>query len=505
MRPAYLWHMRISLLLQVLLLVALHACQPAPDGARLSQQYCGSCHQYPEPGLLDRSTWERHVLPRMGYMLGIYTDTTERMALFEAGDAGRRVRAAGIFPAQPMLGEAEWRAICDHYLRAAPDTLALPAMTRPTDSLPFFRPRIPALRLSPPSTTLVDARDPWVGDAHTEALYRLDAVGRTVAAARVREGAVHLHASATGYEVLVMGSFSPTDQASGFLLHLPGVAGGQTRVRIDSLQRPVHAAYADLDGDSLEDVVICEYGKWTGRLAWWQAQPDGSYRPQVLLPRAGTIRTEITDLDRDGLPDLLVLLGQGDEGIMHFRNLGQGRFQGQWLLRFPASYGSSFFARCDWNDDGYPDLLYTAGDNADYPPLLKPYHGVYVFVNDGRGRFSQAFFYHLPGAYGASLHDFDQDGLRDLALISFFPDYARTPERGFVWLRGRGQGQFDAYTMPEAVAGRWLVMDSADSDGDGDTDLMLGSLAFEVVPPGQWVQQWTRAGIPFLWLENLAK
>ncbi|MFT5237636.1 MAG: hypothetical protein ACI9M9_001236 [Flavobacteriaceae bacterium] len=50
--------------------------------------------------------------------------------------------------------------------------------------------------------------------------------------------------------------------------------------------------------------------------------------------------------------------------------------------------------------------------------------------------------------------------------------------------------------------GRWIVMDASDYDKDGDIDLVLGSLAFEVVPKLGFVEKWMEDGIPFIVLEN---
>jgi mono/diheme cytochrome c family protein len=41
-------------------------------GKKLATQYCGSCHQFPEPSLLDTKSWENGVLPQMGPRLGIF-------------------------------------------------------------------------------------------------------------------------------------------------------------------------------------------------------------------------------------------------------------------------------------------------------------------------------------------------------------------------------------------------------------------------------------------------
>ena len=45
-------------------------------------------------------------------------------------------------------------------------------------------------------------------------------------------------------------------------------------------------------------------------------------------------------------------------------------------------------------------------------------------------------------------------------------------------------------------------MDSKDYDGDGDEDLILGSLAFEVAGDTTLVSKWARGGLPFVILEN---
>lgn len=136
---------------------------------------------------------------------------------------------------------------------------------------------------------------------------------------------------------------------------------------------------------------------------------------------------------------------------------------------------------------------------------MKPFHGVYVFTNDGDNQFEQAFFYHLNGAYGAIPRDFDLDGDIDIAAISFFPDWKNSPEEGFVYLENQGDYNYSASTFPAVNKGRWIVMDAADYDQDGDEDLVLGSLAFEVIPKMGLVEQWVRDGIPYILLENQTK
>ncbi len=306
---------------------------------------------------------------------------------------------------------------------------------------------------------------------------------------------------AFGQFILVMGSFSPTDNPGGFLMYLPD-RNEPPRVLIDQLRRPVHFSKADLNADGRPDFVICEFGKWAGRLAWWEQNENGAFQVHQLSSLTGATKAFVRDLNEDGLPDILALFGQGNESIRAFINLGDEEFREQTLLSFPATYGSSFMRLVDWDGDGLEDILYAAGDNADYPPVLKPYHGLYLFRNEGNFRYKKLF--HLPqnGAYAAVPADFDLDGDLDLAAISFFPDFPNRPEEAFLLWENQGQDRFEAHALPRMPLGRWIVMTEGDADGEGDLDLALGSLTFEVIPKMGLIEKWVQQGIPYVVLEN---
>ena len=40
-------------------------------GEALARTYCGTCHLFPEPSLLNKIGWKRHALPPMAKLLGI--------------------------------------------------------------------------------------------------------------------------------------------------------------------------------------------------------------------------------------------------------------------------------------------------------------------------------------------------------------------------------------------------------------------------------------------------
>lgn len=475
-------------------------------GEALSKQYCGICHLYPDPSLLDLPTWNNFILPRMGYFLGIYPSDSIRQSLIETdSSAAKAVENAGIFPMEPMISLEDWDKILDFYQTNAPLKLPEPQFPVVEKNLSLFNVKFPALFLSPPSSTLVKIAKNggvYLGDANTQTIHFLDNQLRHQVKAKVREGAVSLIESDDDLLVTIMGSFSPTDAALGMILRLPLNPGRQPEVLIDKLQRPVHTSQADLDADGLPDLIISEFGKWTGQLAWWKQLPGGAFKAYPLRKRSGAIRTIIRDVNGDGLPDIYGLFGQGDEGIWLYINRGEGKFEEKSILRFPSTFGSSFFDIKDVDGDGVEEILYTCGDNADYPPFTKAYHGLRIYKQEAPYIFKEAAFVPLPGAYSVAARDFDKDGDADLALISFFPDYEKHPELGFIFMENKGSNVFSYHTFPQVDAGRWLVMDAGDVDHDGDDDLMLGSLTFEVVPPNPILEKWVKNGIPFILLEN---
>jgi hypothetical protein len=230
---------------------------------------------------------------------------------------------------------------------------------------------------------------------------------------------------------------------------------------------------------------------------------DSGYVRHVIRALPGAIKAYITDYNHDGLPDLWVMFAQAEEGIFLFTNKGKGQFSGEEVLRFPPVYGSSYFELADLNRDGYPDIVYTCGDNADFSMVLKPYHGVYIFLNDGRNHFRQSFFYPINGCYKAVARDFDGDGDLDLATIAFFADYKHQPEEGFVYLENQGNGEFVPYSIPGTEVGRWLTMDAADLDGDGRMDIVLGNFSFLAPVTKAGVD--FKKGPPFLVLRNTGR
>jgi len=474
-------------------------------GKRLAASYCGSCHQLPDPSLLDAPSWEKGVLPHMGPRLGI---TMHGVNLYPLYRREPNI-PLGYYPRQPVMTESEWQNILDYYTATSPDTL--PAQNREQkieSSLPLFAAEPATLSYTRSGTSFIKIAPrplPYsmvLSDVLRKTTYFFDKTLKPVDSIKTGP-VVDMSFSPTTVFACDMGELHPNNAKIGKGVAYSFVSGKwqtDSTILFDSLQRPVQLTAADLNGDGTQDYVVCEFGFLTGALSWMEGSKDGHYTRHALRSLPGAIKAYVNDWNNDGKPDLCVLMAQGDEGIFLYMNKGNGKFDEQRLLQFPSVYGSSYFELADFNNDGHPDIVYTCGDNADYSIVLKPYHGVYIFINDGKNHFTQKYFFPIHGCYKAMARDFDGDGDLDLATISFFADYSRQPEEGFVYLKNEGTLKFRPYTLPEAMQGRWLTMDAGDVDGDGRIDLVLGNF---ILGPNVSSSKadWTKAA-PFLYLKN---
>ncbi|GJG89006.1 hypothetical protein tb265_41870 [Gemmatimonadetes bacterium T265] len=488
---------------------------PPASGQQLAARYCQSCHILPTPGLLDTASWDQWVLPRMARRLGLtgVGDPTH-LERIEGGVAGELVREAHVFPDSALISRAEWDRLAAYYLRGAPAVLPRAATPPVVVGLPGFRVRVPDFHVANPMVTLVhvDAAHgrTYIGDANPgrSTLAVLDARGRPVQSYPLPSPVANLRVAGDTLGLVFMGRLDPSDVPRGSLAVIPSWHPGAAPTiawEVDTLRRPVFASYADLNGDGREDAVVSEFGNLTGRLAWYERLPNGGSRRHPLTAEPGAMNTVVRDFDGDGRPDILALNAQADEGVSLFHSRPNGQFVREWLLRFPPSYGSSSMELADVDGDGYPDIVYTNGDNGDYPSPPKPYHGIHVFLNDGHWHFAEKYFFPMPGAYKAIARDFDGDGKVDIAAIAFYPDYTAPAPLPFVFLHGLGGMRFEARTFPDANRGRWLTMDAGDVNGDGRDDLVLGAFAAMGAPGDRsgLAARWHRPDAPtVLILEN---
>lgn len=472
-----------GLLLAILTSFSMILLEPS-KGEKLAKQYCGSCHMFPSPFLLDKKTWKESVLPNMGWRLGIKKTGKDPFDEMKPEEA-EFVRQLNIYPEAAQLSKEDWLLIVDYYVRNAPEQPLWieDVMPQSTDSSRFLaKPLFIGEQEASSSPKLTRATmlkydsinsKLYVGNAHNE-VFVLDSNFQVADYWEVVNTPVDIHfTKGNPPELLTIGSIVPSEEKKGFLFPLDSIALNKpTTQLISSLARPVQFAKGDLNGDGKDDIVVAEFGNHTGKLSWF----DGGdpKKKKVLKYQAGIRKVIIQDMNRDKLPDLVVLGAQAYESIMLFTNKGDGQFEDKTVLQFPPVYGMSNIEMADFNKDGYLDMLMTNGDNWDLSAIRKSYHGVRIFLNDRKNNFKEAFFHTVFGASKAMASDFDGDGDLDIAAISFYDDPYDSIE-GFVYFENMGGMKFTKMMIKEARLGKWLTMELADLDHDGDKDIVLGS------------------------------
>ena len=457
--------------------------EPAAEhGEALAKKYCASCHLYPEPQLLDKKTWREGVLPNMAMRLGIRMPGQDPFKDMDTTDA-RLVHALNVYPKQPLIPQADWQQIVNYYTSQAPNE------PLPQQAVPPIQSGLQQFRAEPvyigehqmPYTSLLkfDKRQGklYVGDGYNK-LYIFNKDLSLASNWFMPSPPVDIDFSGRAPRLLCIGSISPTEKRTGnFFTFDPSGKAATASIRFDSLARPVSVVSADLNGDRRNDVLICSFGNYTGRLSWFESSDQ--HKEHVLLDQPGARRAEVVDMNKDGLPDVVALMTQAREELVLFLNKGNGQFEPKILQQFPSVFGATYFELADFNKDGHPDILLTNGDNWDLSPIKKYYHGIRILMNDGKNNFKESFFYPYYGAEKAVARDFDLDGDLDIAAIGFSDDLSKT-EHGFLLLKNDGKMNFSTFSSPDAANGKWITMEAADLDNDGDDDIIIGSFIYNL-------------------------
>ena len=459
--------------------VGFNSCTGKRKARNLAYKTCSSCHLFPDPSLLPKDIWKENVLPEMGYYMG-FGDREEFYRQKAIYDFVEKFSIDALLPPEPSITQDEWQIIQEYYLSEAPDSLILEdSITFARDLELFFD--IEEQQGQPAPCATFVSFDPEYRQFYTANKDALVAVSgedfTPVKSMRVNAPVSWMQRDEEGnFDILTMGEMNPNNLPRGILKKINLLSEGEQQTNIATdLYRPVHFQKADFNNDGRLDYLVCSFGYFLGRLSWFEALPDNTFKEHLLNPFSGSLKTVVKDLNGDGYQDFLVLMGQGNEGVYLYNNLQNGEFSSRSFIRLPPVYGSSDFAVEDFNNDGHPDIAIVCGDNGDISQVPKPYHGVRIFVNDGKWNFKEARFIPINGSTGLRVKDFDLDGDKDIAVISYFSTFDSSPDNGFVFLENKGDMNFKGHVSSKTDVGRWLVMDAAPIDGNSSPDLILGS------------------------------
>lgn len=465
------------------------SCKPdVREGEQLAKQYCQSCHLLPSPALLPQNVWKYSTLPYMGIMLGVSHEIDQLEKPLSD--------YAILRPASQLIPDDDWEKIKEYYLSESPNELSYPAYAALPEENSLFS--IEDLSVALPKGTIpnftavrIDSKKHQIiaGDQSNRVIWLLDAQGKPLKQLENQDALTYVEPWKGQYLFTFIGT---TTQANPDVNGSVQVYGGNAPMSlIKGLNRPIELKAVDLNGDGQEEFISSEFGFKEGGMAVWSKQGK-TWNKQVLNPQTGATHVDVRDFNGDGRLDIVALFAQGDERMMLYTNKGGMKFEERMLLRFPSIYGTSSFDMGDVDGDGDLDIVCTAGDNADFSTILKPYHGVYVYTNQGQMRFKQQAFYAQNGATKVMLADVDRDGDLDMLSIALFPDVEKRPAEGLIFFKNTGK-KFAQMTIPVNHLGRWSVMDIADIEGDGDLDVVLGSHAVAKFPAGGFDPAWKNA------------
>lgn len=280
-----------------------------------------------------------------------------------------------------------------------------------------------------------------------------------------------------------IGVLGPTNRKVGkvVLLHNRGDFKFEPLTLLENVGRVACAEAGDFDSDGDLDIVVCVFGHLDGKLIWLEQIGDLQFKEHVLDKRPGAIHAYPFDVDGDGDLDLAVALSQESEEVILFRNDGDGLFSKEILFDAKVNYfGLSGIELADLDQDGDIDILYTNGDTLDFSEreiFPNNFYGVAWLENNGKGSFSNHELTRYWGAFAVKAIDLDRDSDMDLVLsgIQLTNLYPDAEKQSLIWLENDGKQNFERRTLDIDLPPFMITLEVADIDNDGVAEIFGGS------------------------------
>jgi FG-GAP-like repeat/Protein of unknown function, DUF417 len=156
---------------------------------------------------------------------------------------------------------------------------------------------------------------------------------------------------------------------------------------------PKAIAAADFNGDGIPDLVV---GDDDGSLKLFLGDGTGNFAPAPDVARLDSVVSiAVADFNGDGRPDVAVSDWRAGS-VSILLGDGKGAFRLGWLFRLPTRGNVARVSAADFNGDGIPDLAIIYGDGDDYTFDVMLGDGKGVFVHSPKLSFTRDPNSHCP-------------------------------------------------------------------------------------------------------------
>ena len=241
---------------------------------------------------------------------------------------------------------------------------------------------------------------------------------------------------------------------------------------------PARTEVVDLDKDGIPDILVANLGSFLpvdrlcGSVLWLRGRGEGRYNPITLFKGKGRIAdVRAADFNGDGKLDLIVAaFGWNKTGEVyylenHTTDWDKPRFDAKML---DDRHGAIHVPIADLNGDGKPDFVAVFSQENET---------VVAFLNDGKGGFEKHTLFKAShpgyGSSGIELVDLNGDGKLDVLYTNgdvLDKPFLLKPYHSIQWLENKGNLSFEHHPLAVMFGAHRAV--AADLDGDGDLDIV---------------------------------